>query len=172
MLPCAQSFNVDRSGETKAIEASCDSPGSRLLGISGEKEGFRSFSGLSSGSLGEGQVHRAAKQRGPCRQSLHALHSRLAEKLAEFFEADGIWSPSIRPGSFILHDQTAICHRQKPSQQYLLLLNEVQRIAMRIPSTCWRRRLKLCRSPTILRISTPLCWSGIPSRVFRSKSTA
>jgi len=43
MLPCAQSFDVDRSGETKAIEAARDSPGSRLLGISGRKEGFRSF---------------------------------------------------------------------------------------------------------------------------------
>ncbi|MFL6304469.1 MAG: hypothetical protein ACJ72H_13105 [Candidatus Sulfotelmatobacter sp.] len=55
------------------------------------------------------------------------VHS-LAEELPEFFEADRIWSPSIRPASFILHDQKAICHGQKPSQECLLLSNEVQRI--------------------------------------------
>lgn len=48
--------------------------------------------------------------------------------MAESFEANRIWAPSIRLGSFILHDQKAICYRQKTSQAYLLLLNEVQRV--------------------------------------------
>jgi hypothetical protein len=48
--------------------------------------------------------------------------------LAESFEAHRIWFPPVRLGSFILHDQEAIRHGQKPPYQRLLLLNEVQRI--------------------------------------------
>jgi hypothetical protein len=89
---------------------------------------IQKLSALCSGSFGEGRVHRATKQRGSCRQFLNALHSCPAEELAESFEADRIWSPSVRLGSFIFHDQKAICHRPKPFQEYLLLLNEVQRV--------------------------------------------
>jgi hypothetical protein len=130
----------------------------------GEKKDSE-VSGLSSGSLGEGRVHRATKQRGPCRQSLHALHSCLAEELAESFEADRIWFPSIRPGSFILHDQKTICHRQKPSQQRLLLLNKVQRICHENSVDRWETEagaLQIANDLTNLH-SIVLVWDSLQS---------
>ena len=62
----------------------------------------------------------------------------LGEELAESFEANRIWAPSIRLGSFILHDQKAICYRQKTSQEYLLLLNEVQRVCHENSIARWK----------------------------------
>src|SRR5258707_8030159 len=59
-------------------------------------------SGSCSGLFGEGRVHRATKQRGAYCQFLHSFHSCLSEELAESFEADRIWSPSVRLGPFIL----------------------------------------------------------------------
>jgi hypothetical protein len=121
--------------------------------------------GLWSGSLGEGRVQSAAKQRGPCRQSLHTLHSGLAEELAESFEADRIWSPSIRPGSFILHDQKAICHRQKPPQQCLLLLNEVQRICHENSVDWWETEAGALQIPNdFMNLhSIVLAWNSLQS---------
>src|ERR1700757_5037791 len=111
----------------RALRSSAPTPGGTPLTMAFSSI-FQKFSALSSGSFGEGRVHRATKQRRPCRQFLHSLHSRPGEELAESFKADRIWSPSIRLGSFILHNQKAIRHRQKPPQKYLLLLNEVQRV--------------------------------------------
>ncbi len=71
-----------------------------------------------SGPFSKGRVHRAAKPRWSCRLLLHTFHSCPDEELAESFEADRIWSPSVRLGSFILHDQKAIRHRQKPLRSF------------------------------------------------------
>ena len=126
---------------------------------------IQNISGLSSGSLGEGRVHRAAKQRGSCRESFHALHSCLAEELAKSFEVDRIWSPSIRPGAFILHDQKAICNRQKPSQQWLLLSNEVQRICYEKSVDRWETEAGVLQIPNDLTnlYSIVLVWNSLQS---------
>jgi len=50
------------------------------------------------------------------------------KRLAELLEIDGVRTPSMRFGSLILHDQELIGHGQKPSQERLLLLNEMQRV--------------------------------------------
>jgi hypothetical protein len=157
-----------RAGVRKDIDVLLGSP--RLTWItparnSWVKRRIQKFSGLSSGSLGEGRVHRAAKQRGPCRQSLHVLHSCLAKELAESFEADRIWSSSIRPGAFILHDQKAICHRQKPSQQWLLLLNEVQRICHENSVDRWETEAGALQIPNDLTNlhSIVLVWNSLQS---------
>ena len=108
---CAQSnpfrkFQVvsylDKSPNSQLAQASQNSslivwmPSRTVIGSRcGRKEGFGRFQELCSRSFGKSRVHRATKQRGPCRQFFHVLHSCLGEESAEFFEANRVWSPWI-----------------------------------------------------------------------------
>ena len=117
----------------------------------GRKPGLRSYEPSRSGAFGSRRVHGATKPRSTCRQSLHSLHSHLAEELAEFREADRIWYPRIRPGSLVFHNQETIRQRQQPFQEQVLLPNEVQGVRHENSIDRWKAEARAPQIPQNLR---------------------
>ena len=132
------------TGKSSLIQGSAVAP---LHEQRSRKPGPRNSVPSRSRPFGSGRVHGATKPRSTCCQFLHSLHSHLAEEFAEFREADRIWSPRVRTGSLVFHNQKAIRQRQKPFQEQVLLPNEVQGVRHEDSIDRWKAEARVPQIP-------------------------